>query len=296
MSPDSGQLIENPARIHWAYENRWSPTQAIGRYESTLSLAPRRSKSQPPPAAMMNPPWVRHTPLGAPVVPEVYRMIAMSSDCPLATSAAKYSGFSRSNSRPISRKSSRETYGVVLLQPARIIEVDEFHRRNLRRSLDELVHLLLILGDHVDDRRVVEHIGEFRRLRVLVHRNRNAAQRLRRRDRPIETRAIVADDRQVHPALEALRCKPASERAHLLGDLAPGPGLPDAEILLPHGRSLAAHVCVVQQAPRKAIGHSSRPSQTAAPTTSYANLEKSGLRFSRKAENASFASKDSSRR
>ena len=53
---------------------------------------------------------------------------------------------------------------------------------------------------------------------------------------------------------------------------------------------------VVQQAPRKGIGHSSRPSQTAAPTTSYANLEKSGLRFSRKAENASFASKDSSRR
>jgi len=71
VSPDSGQLIVKPAICHSQYENRWSPIHAIGRYDSTSSSAVRRSNSTPPRAAAINAAWVRHTPFGLPVVPEV---------------------------------------------------------------------------------------------------------------------------------------------------------------------------------------------------------------------------------
>ena len=61
----------NPATSHCAIEKRWSPTQAIGRYDSTLSFAVRRSNCAPPRAAAMNAECVERTPLGRPVVPEV---------------------------------------------------------------------------------------------------------------------------------------------------------------------------------------------------------------------------------
>ena len=71
MSPDSGQLIVKPATSHCAKLNRWSPTHAIGRYDSTLSSAVSLSKPAPPSAAVMNAVWLWRTPLGLPVVPDV---------------------------------------------------------------------------------------------------------------------------------------------------------------------------------------------------------------------------------
>ena len=120
-------------------------------------------------------------------------------------------------------------------------------------GLQHLVDLLLVLDDRERDLGIVQHEHEFGGRRVLVHRHRHAAQRLRRGHRPVQARPVVADDREMHAAPEALRGQPAGERAHFRRDLAPGPGLPDAEILFARGRVAAAHVGVVQQETGKRI-------------------------------------------
>jgi hypothetical protein len=48
-------------------------------------------------------------------------------------------------------------------------------------------------------------------------------------------------------ALEAPVGERAGERAHLLGELVPGPGLPDAQVLLADRGQRAARLCVVHQ-------------------------------------------------
>src|SRR5262249_30952358 len=86
---------------------------------------------------------------------------------------------------------------------------------------------------------------------VLIHGHRDAAQRLSGGHRPVQPRAVVADDREVRAALESLRRKPAGERADLGCDLRPSPGLPDAEILLAGRGTIAARGRVLQHQPRK---------------------------------------------
>jgi CRP/FNR family cyclic AMP-dependent transcriptional regulator len=53
---------------------------------------------------------------------------------------------------------------------------------------------------------------------------------LRGQHGPVQARTVVADDGQVHAAFEAERRQAASERAHFVAHLRPGPGLPDAEV------------------------------------------------------------------
>ena len=144
-------------------------------------------------------------------------------------------------------------HALVVAQAARIVVVDVLERGDLRHGLQHLVDLLLVLDDRVGDLRVVQHEHEVRGGRVLVHRHRDAAQRLRRAHRPVQARPVVADDRQVHAAPEALRGESARERAHLVGHLAPRPRLPDAEVLLPRGRMVRAHLRLMQQEPRKRV-------------------------------------------
>jgi hypothetical protein len=54
-------------------------------------------------------------------------------------------------------------------------------------------------------------------------------------------------------ALEALRRKAAGERPHLVGKFLPGPGLPDAQVLLADRGQRAAHQRVVQQQLGKSV-------------------------------------------
>ncbi len=119
--------------------------------------------------------------------------------------------------------------------------------------LEHLVDLLLVLDDRVRDLRVVQHEDEFGGRRVLVHRHGDAAQRLRGRHRPIESRPVVADDREPHPPLESLRGEPAGERAHLGGDLPPRPRLPDAEVLFAKRGMASANFGVMEQQAREGV-------------------------------------------
>src|SRR5207249_6097557 len=80
-----------------------------------------------------------------------------------------------------------------------------------RRSSDlvpereDLVHLLLVLGDDDHALRVVPDVGELPGDRVLVDGDRDAAERLRGELGPVQARPVVADHREALAAGEAER-------------------------------------------------------------------------------------------
>ncbi len=76
------------------------------------------------------------------------------------------------------------------------------------------------------------HVRELAGDRVLVDRDCHAAQRLGRQLRPVEPRAVVADDRQGLVAPEAEGGQPEGEVTHVIVVFPPGVGLPDAAVLL----------------------------------------------------------------
>ena len=103
---------------------------------------------------------------------------------------------------------------------------------------DDLVDLLLVLDDCELHLGVLEHVGHLVGHRVLVDGNGNAAEALHGGKRRIEARAVVADDGHRFAALEPELSQADGKRAHLVAQLRPGPGLPDAEVLVAHGRAV----------------------------------------------------------
>ena len=136
---------------------------------------------------------------------------------------------------------------VVILQAARLV-VDDL--RQLRQPVgdgDDLVDLLLILGDRELHFGMGEHIGHLVGDRVGIDRHRHGAERLAGAERPIEPRPIAADDGELVAARDAELGKPDREGANLLEHLRPGPGPPDAEVLVPHRRPPADGRGIVDQ-------------------------------------------------
>ncbi|MNS93657.1 hypothetical protein D3C72_1278420 [compost metagenome] len=97
-------------------------------------------------------------------------------------------------------------------------------------EFEQLVDLLLVFDDGVADFRILQHVGHVGGRCVLVQWHGHAAQALRGQHGPVQAGTVVADDGQVHAALEADGGKAAGQRAHFLVHLGPGPGLPDAQV------------------------------------------------------------------
>ena len=106
---------------------------------------------------------------------------------------------------------------------------------------EDLVDLLLILGDDDAGLGMIEHRGDLLGDRIGVDGDRNRADHLRRRDRPVELRPVGADDGEGVAAVEAEDDEAARDGAGLVIDLSPGPRLPEAEILMAVGGAGAAH-------------------------------------------------------
>jgi hypothetical protein len=177
----------------------------------------------------------------------------MSVVRPLAISSAKRSGLRRRIAPDRLQVVEAHQLGLrVMAHAARIVEVDVLELRALRHDLEELVGLLLVLHERVLDVRVVEDVDHLLRDGVLVDRHRDATEGLGRGHGPVQARAVLADD-MTHPALEPLRGEPAGERAHLALDLAPGPGLPDAEVFLANRRPVRTDLRVMQEQARKRV-------------------------------------------
>ncbi len=141
------------------------------------------------------------------------------------------------NSRPRSwsRAQAQQKRLVIPAQSPPVFIDDGFQTRALRLDVEQLVHLLLVLGHREAGVGVIEDVRQLSLGRVLVEGNGNAAQRLGGHDRPVELGPVVAHDGGPIAPREAERGQPQGDEAALLEVLPPGVGLPDAEILLADG-------------------------------------------------------------
>src|SRR5713101_2898165 len=143
--------------------------------------------------------------------------------------------------RPLGGKSTpRLLHGLVRLEPVvpvpaqapGVVVHHEAQGRQLGAQAENLVDLLLILGDDDTHLGVAPDVGELLGDRVLVHRDGSPAQALRRHLRPVESGPVVPDDGQAVAPPEPEGGQTERELAHLVVVLAPGPRLPDPAVLL----------------------------------------------------------------
>jgi hypothetical protein len=132
-------------------------------------------------------------------------------------------------------------------EPARIVVDDDAERRHLAADLQQLVDLLLILGQRELRAGMLDDIGKLVGHRILVDRYRHPAQGLRRAHRPIEPGAVVADHDQPIAALESQVGQAGRQPPDLGGDMGPVIGLPDAVFLLAIGRTARAGAGALRQ-------------------------------------------------
>ena len=117
----------------------------------------------------------------------------------------------------------------------------------------DLVDLFLILRHDEGDFGVVQHEAHFIGHRVLIDRHGNGAKALRGAHGEIEARPVVADDGDLLAPLEAERLHAAGELAHRIAEVGPGPGLPDAQVLLADGGQRRAAFGVVTEQLREGV-------------------------------------------
>ena len=121
---------------------------------------------------------------------------------------------------------------LVVQHSARIVVDHVAERRELVAERHHLVDLLLVLGHDHRDIGVIPDEGQLLGDGVLVDGHRRAAQALRGHLRPVQTRPIVADDRQAVFPFEPEGGQPQREVADLGVILRPRARLPDPTILL----------------------------------------------------------------
>ena len=136
---------------------------------------------------------------------------------------------------------------VIIFQSAGIFVDDVFELRATIHDLDQLIDLLLIFDQGEAGVGVFEDVKHLLGDRILIHRNRNAAVELGGNHGPIKLRPVFTDDRQAVAALKPVGRHAASHGADLLLCFAPGPGLPDAEILFAYRRAIAANSGIFDQ-------------------------------------------------
>jgi len=143
---------------------------------------------------------------------------------------------------------------IVMFQPARIVENHEAGPRQLRLDGEDLVDLLLVLGDDDRDLGMIEDIDQLGGDRVLVNGYGDATEGYCGELRPIEPRPVVADDGKQIAAAKSKRRQSQREIAHLTVVLGPRPGLPDAAVLLADCRPVRHRLGIAPEQPRQCGG------------------------------------------
>ena len=137
---------------------------------------------------------------------------------------------------------------VVVIPQALLLVVE--HMLKLRQLLgdgEDLVDLLLVLHRRVGHFGMGQYIGHLLRDRVRIDRDRDRADPLGSGDGPVEIGTVVADDCDLAATLQPDRLQPARIGADDLVHLAPGPGLPDAEVLVPKRSAVRSGTRVAHQ-------------------------------------------------
>jgi hypothetical protein len=139
----------------------------------------------------------------------------------------------------------------VMAHAARVVVEQMLELRQFGVDLEHLVDLLLVFDKDEADFRVEQDKQHFAGHGVLVKGQGHAPEALRGGHHHVHARPVLADDGQVLAPSEAHFGESTGDRTHLLGDIVPGPALPDAQVLLAHRRFVAADPRVLQQQARK---------------------------------------------
>lgn len=142
---------------------------------------------------------------------------------------------------------------IVVAQAARLVIE---HVPEMGQSLgdgEDLVDLLLVLHHGEDGLGMVEDIGHLLGDAVGIDRHGDGAEPLCRAHRPVQARAVIADDGDLLAAFQAKILQAFGKAADMLGDLGPVPGLPDAEVLVTIGDAPGALAGIAQQQFRKGV-------------------------------------------
>src|SRR5438128_10971152 len=133
----------------------------------------------------------------------------------------------------------------------------------------DVVDLLLTLGDDELRVAVVDHVGDLRERGALVDPHRGAAGRLRSQLGDQPRGPVVADDRHLASGLEPERHQAEGEIAHPLAVAPPARLPPDAEFLFAQRGALAEPLFVLQEELGKRVqgAHAACPSRYAACTS-----------------------------
>ncbi len=108
---------------------------------------------------------------------------------------------------------------------SRIVIKDRFETGQPVADREQLVNLFLVLAKGKANLGMLEHQAHLGGDRVLVDRNRDAAETLCRSDCPVEPRPVVADGGELVAPLEPERGKTAGERGNAVLELLPVPAV-----------------------------------------------------------------------
>ncbi len=126
---------------------------------------------------------------------------------------------------------------IVVTESARLVINNLVEMRHPVGYGQNLIDLLLILGGDKLYIGVSEDIGKLVSHRIRIDRNRNRAQRLGCHHGPVELRPIGTDDGDRVSWLQSKSLQARGICTYDLGDLGPGPRLPDTKILMPKRRT-----------------------------------------------------------
>lgn len=135
----------------------------------------------------------------------------------------------------------------ILAQAARVVVNDVAQGGYGFTHLQELVHLFLVFREGKLDVGILDDEGHFLCHSILVQGNGNGAQALHSSKADVHVGAVVADEGQVLAFGQAQCCQAAGHVAHVAGDIAPAPCLPDTVLFLTQRGCLGALTCVLQK-------------------------------------------------
>ena len=126
-----------------------------------------------------------------------------------------------------------EQVRIVFGHPLRVVVDDLFYIRQVFLHVEDLVDLLLILGDDEFRLGVVDDVGDLFQDRILIYAGSESAGRLRGELGDDPFGLVVADDGNLVSRLKAEAYHAERKIFYLFEVLFPGKGLPDAEVFFP---------------------------------------------------------------
>ena len=132
-------------------------------------------------------------------------------------------------------------------KPTGVVVDNASQRGALITYLKHFVDLFLIFNDRNAHRGILQYVHHLLGDRVLIQRDRHPAQRLGRHHAHIQLRPVLTNHGDMITLFDPKRRQATSKFLDPVVYLLPSQRLPDAQVLLAQGWSMAANTCVLNQ-------------------------------------------------